>query len=51
LDDLPAGGTKTNRSTFPRIGTATIHRSNLIGKGGGVNGGPHGWAETSTASR
>jgi hypothetical protein len=25
LDDLPAGeGTKRNRSTFPRIGTATI---------------------------
>lgn len=24
LDDLPAGGTKTNRGTFPRIGTATI---------------------------
>ena len=24
LDDLPAGGTKTNRSTFPVIGTATI---------------------------
>jgi len=26
LDDLPAvGGTKRNRSPFPRIGTATIH--------------------------
>src|SRR5579885_1336041 len=24
LDDLPAGGTKTNRGTFPLIGTATI---------------------------
>src|SRR5579885_3190502 len=24
LDDLPAGGTKTNRGTFPLIGTSTI---------------------------
>jgi len=39
LDDLPAGGTKTNRSTFPRIGTATIHLPNLIGKLGAVNAG------------
>src|SRR5690348_13818502 len=37
LDDLPAAKKKTNRSAFPRIGTAAILYSNLIGFPRAVN--------------